>query len=101
MAHMKTTDNSHVTRPPISPSGRSPEYGELQRLVDKVYEVNPSKPRSKLDVVTCAEMLDLGEELMEVIDLLPGGSYKRFRLCDQLNSIVTAHGWAWLFGTVE
>ena len=38
---------------------------------------------------------------MEVVGLLPAGSYKRARLCDQLNSIITAHGWAFLYGTVE
>ena len=27
--------------------------------------------------------------------------YKRGRLCDQLNSIVTAHGWGNVYGTVE
>ena len=38
---------------------------------------------------------------MEVVDLLPAGKYKRGRLCDQLNSIVTAHGWGNVYGTVE
>ena len=47
------------------------------------------------------EVLDLDEELMEVMDLIPAGSYRRSRLCDQINSIVTAHGWAFVYGTVE
>lgn len=98
---MKTDDYSHDTREPQRPSMRSPEYGELQRLVDRVYAVNPSQPRTKLEVLTQAEVLDLGPEPMEVVELLPGGSYKRYRLCDQLNSIITAHGWAWALGTVE
>ena len=92
---------THDTREPARPSLRSPDYGELQRLVDRVYAVNPSKPRTKLEILTEAEVLDLGPEPMEVVELLPGGSYKRYRLCDQLNSIITAHGWAWALGTVE
>ena len=94
MQLMKTSSN---TRGPIRPSSRSDEYGELQRLVDEVYRVNPSKSVSKVD----AEVLDLGDELMEVVDLIPAGSYRRARLCDQINSVVTAHGWAFVYGTVE
>ena len=56
---------------------------------------------SKVDVVVEAEVLDLGDELMEVVDLIPAGSYRRGRLCDQINAIVTAHGWAFVYGTVE
>lgn len=85
----------------ISPSTPSDEYGELQRLVDDLYKVNPSKAVPRMDVLVRAEVNDLSEDLMEVVELLPAGSYKRFRLCDQLNSIITAHGWAYLYGTVE
>lgn len=95
---MKTSPN---IRGPIRPSSRSAEYGELQRLVDEIYRVSPSKSVSKVDVVVEAEVLDLDEELMEVMDLIPAGSYRRSRLCDQINSIVTAHGWAFVYGTVE
>ena len=83
---------------PGSPAG---EYGELQRLVDALYAVNPSKAVSRMDVLVRAEVDDLGDDLMEIVRLLPGGTYKRYRLCDQLNSIITAHGWAYLYGTVE
>ncbi len=85
----------------ISPSAPSDEYGELQQLVDDVYKVNPSKAVARMDILVRAEVNDLSDELMEVVNLLPAGSYKRFRLCDQLNSIITAHGWAYLYGTVE
>jgi hypothetical protein len=95
---MKTSPNTHG---PIRPSSRSDEYGELQRLVDEIYRVNPSKSVSKVDVVIEAEVLDLDGELMEVMSLIPAGSYRRSRLCDQINSIVTAHGWAFVYGTVE
>lgn len=85
----------------MRPGSPSDEYGELQRLVDALYAVNPSRAVSRMDVIVRAEVDDLGEDLMEVVELLPGGSYKRRRLCDQLNSIITAHGWAYLYGTVE
>ena len=85
----------------ISPSTPSEEYGELQHLVDDVYRVNPSQAVSRMDVLVRAEVNDLSEDLMEVVNLLPAGRYKRHRLCDQLNSIITAHGWAYLYGTVE
>ncbi len=85
----------------ISPSAPSDEYGELQQLVDDVYRVNPSKAVSRMDILVRAEVNDLSDDLLEVVSLLPAGSYKRFRLCDQLNSIITAHGWAYLYGTLE
>ena len=46
-------------------------------------------------------MDDLGEDLIEVVNLLPAGTYRRARLCDQLNSIITAHGWGYVYGTVS
>lgn len=86
---------------PIRPGAPSDEYGELQRLVDALYAVNPSQAISRMDVIVRAEVDDLGDDLMEIVKLLPAGKYKRYRLCDQLNSIITAHGWAYLYGTVE
>jgi hypothetical protein len=85
----------------ISPSQPSDEYGELQRLVDDLYKVNPSKAIPRVDVLVRAEVNDLSDDFLEVVNLLPAGVYKRYRLCDQLNSIITAHGWAYLYGTVE
>ena len=85
----------------ISPSHPSEEYGELQHLVDDLYRVNPSQAVPRVDVLVRAEVNDLSPDLMEVVNLLPAGNYKRYRLCDQLNSILTAHGCAYLYGTVE
>ena len=48
-----------------------------------------------------AEAYDLCDDLAEVVDLLPSGSFTRVRLCDQLNSILVGHGWAGVYGTVE
>ena len=86
-----------------APAGSVPAagFGELQQLVDELFAVNLSGYVSKMDAVMRAEVDDLNEDLREVIDLLPGGRYKRSRLCDQINSIVTAHGWAYVYGTVE
>ena len=75
------------------------EYGELQRLVDALYAT--AETVSSVDVVVRAEMDDLAPDLIEVVELLPAGNYKRGRLCDQLNSIITAHGWGYIYGTVE
>lgn len=78
---------------------RAEEYGELQRLVDALFATD--EVVSRLDVVVRAEVDDLAPDLVEVVELLPSGSYRRARLCDQLNSIITAHGWGYVYGTVE
>ncbi|MBR3157586.1 MAG: hypothetical protein IKG18_10690 [Atopobiaceae bacterium] len=85
----------------ISPSRPADEFGELQGLVDDLYRDDPAGVVARVDVLVRAEVNDLSEDLMEVVELLPAGRYKRVRLCDQLNSIITAHGWAYLYGTVE
>ena len=98
---MKTYGNNHHTP---APSGSYPAaaFGELQQLVDALYrQVGPSGAVSRMDVIMRAEIDDLSDDLREVVDLLPAGSYKRARLCDQLNSIITAHGWGYVYGTVE
>ena len=75
------------------------EQFELQHLVDRLFL--QADVVNKVDVVVQAKADDLGDDLLEVVSLLPGGTYKRARLCDQLNSIVTAHGWGLVYGTVE
>lgn len=85
----------------ISPSRPADEYGELQGLVDDLYAERPGIAVARMDVLVRAEVNDLSPDLLEVVGLLPAGVYKRERLCDQLNSIITAHGWAYLYGTVE
>ena len=83
------------------PSMRSEAYGELQHPVDNLYKRKPSGTVTKVDVLIQAEVDDLEEDLQEVIELIPSGTYVRARLCDQINSIVTAHGWGFTYGTVE
>lgn len=82
---------------------RSEHYGALQKMVDSLF-AEAESPRAtirRLDVVLAAEAADLPEELMEVVSLLPPGSYTRQRLCDQLNSSIGGHAWGQVFGTVE
>ena len=82
---------------------RSEEYGELQRLVDVLFRpgVSARATVSKIDVLTRAEAFDFCADLQEVVDLLPSRSFTRVQLCDQMNSILSGHGWGGVYGTVE
>ncbi len=75
------------------------EYGDLQRLVDGMF--TDRQMADRLDLVVQAEILDLAPDLMEIVNLLPPGTYDRTHLCDQLNSALAAHGWGGTYGTVE
>lgn len=80
-------------------SFQAEEFGDLQRLVDGMFIGRETINR--LDLVVQAEILDLAPDLMEIVQLLPPGTYDRRRLCDQLNSALAAHGWGGTYGTVE
>ena len=80
-------------------SFQAEEFGDLQRLVDGMFVGRETIDR--LDLVVQAEILDLADDLMEIVGLLPPGTYDRQRLCDQLNSALAAHGWGSTYGTVE
>ncbi|MDR3053727.1 MAG: hypothetical protein LBU48_07700 [Coriobacteriales bacterium] len=80
-------------------NGPSEEFGTLQRLVDALYR--EKKRVTRLDVILMAETFDLIDDLMEIVLLLPPGSYYRQRLCDQFNSALSGHGWGFVYGTVE
>lgn len=80
-------------------SFQAEEFGDLQRLVDGMFIGRETIDR--LDLVVQAEILDLSPDLMEIVTLLPPGTYDRQRLCDQLNSALAAHGWGSTYGTVE
>lgn len=75
------------------------EFGDLQRLVDGMFSGRTTIDR--LDLVVQAEIVDLADDLMEIVQLLPPGTYDRRRLCDQINSALSAHGWGAVYGTVE
>lgn len=81
---------------------RSPFYGALQNVVDELFE---EKARDyevrRLDVVMAAESSDLPDDLLELVGLLPPGTFTRQALCDQLNSAIGGHAWGQVYGTVE
>ena len=95
---------------------KSPHYGALQKLVDSLFDredadtltaeqiaervLHPAKVR-RLDVIIAAESLDLPDELLEIVNLLPPGTFTRHRLCTQLNSAIGGHAWGQRYGTVE
>ena len=94
-------DNEHSQYQTVLPGDTgAPEYGELQHLVDGLFEDDPKRLVSKIDVLVRADIEGICGDLREVVDLLPGGRYTRRRLCDQMNSIITAHGWGYSYGTV-
>lgn len=86
-------------REPIANMGRSEDYGVLQRLVDDLFK--RAEFVRRLDVVILAEAYDLPRDLMEIIELLPSGTYARTELCVQLNSAIAGHAWGQVYGTVE
>ena len=75
------------------------EDSDIQRLVDSLFR--DSQTVSRLTAVVRAEALDMPEAVREIVALLPPGHYGRARLCDQLNSAITAHGYGAWMGTVE
>lgn len=72
---------------------------QMQRMIDSLYRDTVSV--SRLDVVVRAEAMDLPDEVRAIVDLLPPGTYRRQKLCDQLNSAIVGHGWGRSLGTVE
>ena len=77
---------------------KSPHYGVLQEFVDSLYL--QAETLSRLDIVLAAEAFDLNEDLQEIISLLPPGTYSRVRLCGQINSSLSSHGWGYVYGSV-
>lgn len=77
---------------------RSEHYGELQRLVDGLFDGRETV--STIDLMLHARILDLHPDLMEICSIVPPGQYIRESLCDQMNSAITAHGWGSKYGTV-
>lgn len=78
---------------------KSEHYGELQKLVDELFKTR--KMLSSMDLVIYAEIMDLPDDLLEICNLVPAGTYSRQELCDQMNSSITAHGWGGVYGTVD
>lgn len=78
---------------------QGPHFGLLQEFVDRLFL--ETEEVSRMDVVLLAESFDLVEDLQEIISLLPPGRYTRVRLCTQLNSSLSSHGWGYYYGSVS
>lgn len=78
---------------------KSPDYGVLQEFIDRLFDGREDYMR--LEVVLEGEAYGLNGELMEVLNLLPPGPYTRDRLCSQINSSLSSHGWGYVYGAVH
>lgn len=78
---------------------QSPDHGQLQDFVDSLFR--QASQYSRLDVIVEAESFGLNSDLMEIVELLPPGTYNRVRLCGQLNSALSSHGWGYYYGAVH
>ena len=80
----------------------SEDFGDLQRLVDLAFSGKGEYEQiDQISFAVLAESQDLGDDVLEVVGLLPSGRYTRERLCTQVNSILAGHGWGLKLGTVE
>ena len=78
---------------------KSTDYGVLQEFIDSLFDGREDYMR--LEVVLEGEAYGLNSELMEVLNLLPPGLYTRDRLCSQINSSLSSHGWGYVYGAVH
>ncbi len=80
---------------------QSPDYGQLQDFVDYVFRDHEGESFPRIEIVMQAESYDMNPDLLEIITLLPTGIYNRVKLCIQLNSALSSHGWGYVYGTVQ
>lgn len=78
---------------------KSADYGVLQEFVERLYAQGEEFMR--LEVVLEAEAFGLNKELQEIVELLPPGLYSRDKLCSQINSSLSSHGWGYVYGAVH
>lgn len=78
---------------------KSADYGVLQQFVDELFA--DVEEYERLDVLLQAESYGLNDDLFEIVNLLPPGTYSRDRLCSQLNSSLSSHGWGYVYGAVH
>lgn len=78
---------------------KSSDYGVFQEFIDRLFIGREDYMR--LEVVLEGEAYGLNSELMEVLNLLPPGLYTRDRLCSQINSSLSSHGWGYVYGAVH
>lgn len=79
----------------------SPDFGQFQEFIDYLFRGREEDFLPRLEVVMQAESYDLNPDLLEVVSLLPPGRYNRVKLCTQLNSSLSSHGWGYVYGTVQ
>ena len=80
---------------------QSKDYGELQDFVEGLYGNDEELELSRLEIIIQAEAADLNSDLLEVISLLPPSRFTRVKLCSQLNSSLSSHGWGYVYGAVH
>ena len=78
---------------------KSADYGVLQQFVDELFA--DVEEYERLDVLLQTESYGLNDDLFEIVNLLPPGTYSRDRLCSQLNSSLSSHGWGYVYGAVH
>jgi len=78
---------------------KSEHYGELQDLIDELFESRNTL--TSMELLVNAEIRDLHPDLIEICQIVPPGTYSRQALCDQLNSAIAGHGWGSVYGTVD
>ena len=80
---------------------QSPDYGQLQEFIEFLYRGREEELIARIEIVTLAESYDLNANLLELVGLLPPGNYNRVKLCTQLNSSLSSHGWSFAYGSVQ
>ncbi len=78
---------------------KSEHYGELQNLIDELFESRNTL--TSMELLVNAEIRDLHPDLIEICQIVPPGTYSRQALCDQMNSAIAGHGWGGVYGTVD
>jgi len=78
---------------------KSEHYGELQNLIDELFESRNTL--TSMELLVNAEIRDLHPDLIEICQIVPPGTYSRQALCDQMNSAIAGHGWGSVYGTVD
>lgn len=80
---------------------KSDDFGVLQEFVEGLFASDPDVEYSRLEVIMEAEAFGLNEDLLEVVNLLPPIALTRDKLCSQLNSSLSSHGWGYVYGAVH
>lgn len=87
----------------ISFDFRSEDYGELQHLVDACLRpASRATPPSPSWTCSCVPRPSTSAQTSpRSLTCCPPATFTRTQLCDQMNSILSGHGWGGVYGTVE